>query len=309
MAEDVHDFLADFDDNALNDLEQRLSAANAQAHGFLNSPHLAANKKPEPKSDLPIDSSPECKAISPSRSEPVSTPARVLTRSEETSEKDFLAELEREVAVRVQDLGAQQEHHAKTQELHKALSRIFAFLHRMSGHANKLQPAITRSYRLDTQIAYEGLHAQDAFADSRKHDLSESSHLSHVNFRMRLVAPQPIGLLRRWDQLEGLRKDLHILNLRLLDEPTFTKKPDQEFIKLALAPDFPLQISFKGNYKMHRIDVSSRNLEGFCVSNFILDIAEVNQDFLDELGRFLLSRSPSLPGALRRVNYVPPAGK
>jgi hypothetical protein len=50
MAEDVHDFLADFDDNALNDLEQRLSAANAQAHGFLNSPHLAANKKPEPKS-------------------------------------------------------------------------------------------------------------------------------------------------------------------------------------------------------------------------------------------------------------------
>jgi hypothetical protein len=78
---------------------------------------------------------------------------------------------------------------------------------------------------------------------------------------------------------------------------------------LALAPDFPLQISFKGNYKMHRIDVSSRNLEGFCVSNFILDIAEVNQDFLDELGRFLLSRSPSLPGALRRVNYVPPAGK
>jgi hypothetical protein len=305
MAEDVHDFLADFDDNALNDLEQRLSAANAQAHGFLNSPHLAPNKKPEPKSDLPIDSSPECKAISPSRPEPVSTPAI----SEESGEKDFLAELEREVAVRVQDIGAQQGHHAKTQELHKALSRIFAFLHRMSGHANKLQPAITRSYRLDTQIAYEGLHAQDAFADSRKHDLSENSYLSHVNFRMRLVAPQPIGLLRRWDQLDGLKKDLHILNLRLLDEPTFTKKPDQEFIKLALAPDFPLHISFKGNYKAHRIDVSSRNLEGFCVSNFALDIAEVNQDFLDELGRFLLSRSLSLPGALRRVNYVPSAEK
>lgn len=309
MAEDVHDFLADFDDNALNDLEQRLSAANAQAHSFLNSPHLADNKKPERESDLPIDSSPERKAISPSRPEAVSTPARVPAKSEETGEKDFLAELEREVAVRVQDLGPQQGDHAKTQELHKALSRIFAFLHRMSGHANKLQPVITRSYRLDTQIAYEGLHAHDAFADSRKQDLSESSHLSHVSFRMRLVAPQPIGLLRRWDQLDGLKNDLHILNLRLLDEPTFTKKPDQEFIQLALAPDFPLQISFKGNYKTYRIDVSSRNLEGFCVSNFVLDVAEVNQDFLDELGRFLLSRSPLLPGALRRVNYVPPAGK
>lgn len=305
MAEDVHDFLADFDENALNDLEQRLAAANAQAHSFLNSPHLADNQKPECKSDLPTDALPEHTATSPSRPDPVSRPAKY----EEAGEKDFLAELEREVAVRVHDLGAQQGHHAKTQELHKALSRIFAFLHRMSGHANKLQPAITRSYRLDTQIAYEDLHAHDAFADSRKQDMSESSHLSHVNFRMRLVAPQPIGLLRRWDQLDGLKKDLHILNLRLLDEPTFTKKPDQEFIKLALAQDFPLQLSFKGNYKMHRIDVSSRNLEGFCVSSFVLDIAEVNQDFLDELGRFLLSRSPLLPGALRRVNYVPPAGK
>ena len=109
MGEDVHDFLADFDENALNDLEQRLAAANAQAHSFLNSPHLADNQKPECKSDLPTDASPERTATSLSRTDPVSRPAK----SEETGEKDFLAELEREVAVRVQDLGAQQGHHAK----------------------------------------------------------------------------------------------------------------------------------------------------------------------------------------------------
>lgn len=79
-------------------------------------------------------------------------------------------------------------------------------------------------------------------------------------------------------------------------------------MKLRLAPDFPVQIRFEGNYDTHCIDVFSRNLEGFFTSSFVVDVDQVNQSLLDELGQFILSRRNVLPGALRRVDRAPPAG-
>ena len=49
----------------------------------------------------------------------------------------------------------------------------------------------------------------------------------------------------------------------------------------------------------------SRNLEGFYISAFILEIDQVNQALLDGLGRFLLSRIDVLPEAFHRINYIP----
>jgi hypothetical protein len=301
MADDVSDFLADFDEKALNELELRLDMANAQAQNLLCQSFVAASRSSSFESNSEQTPASFSKTISPADTVPEHEVV------EDGCEMNFLAELEREVASRKDESSINQGRNLKDQELHDALSRIFSFLHRVSAHANKLQPEITRAYRLDAQTAYQSLRWHDAFADSRKQDLSEKARLSHVNFRMRLVAPQEVALTRRWDQLEALKNDLHILNLRMLDEPGFAKKPEQEFIKLQLAADFPLQINFKANYKAHRIDITSRNLEGFCVSTFVLDVAAVNQALLDELGRFLLSRTPSLPKALHRVNYMPPS--
>lgn len=217
----------------------------------------------------------------------------------------FLAELEREVAELNQGTTAQQDQLQQSQQLHEALSRIFSFLYRMSLHANQLQPQISRNYRLDSQTAYTDLRWHGAFADSRKQDSSDKSFLSHVSFRVRLVAPQPITLTRRWHQLEVLRKDLHTLNLRALDESVFDSRTEQELVEVQLAPDFPVQIRFQGNYKEQCIDVLSRNLEGFYISAFILEKDQVNQALLDGLGRFLLSRIDVLPEAFRRINYIP----
>ncbi len=217
----------------------------------------------------------------------------------------FLAELEREVAQLHQGTSTQQDQLRRSQQLHEALSRIFSFLHQMSHHANELQPEISRYYRLDSQAAYTKLRWQGAFTDSRKQDSSDKSFLSHVSFRVRLVAAQPLTLTRRWHQLEVLKRDLHTLNLRALDDSVFDVKTEQELIEVQLAPDFPVQISLKGNYKEHRIDVLSRNLEGFYISAFILEIEQVNQALLDGLGRFLLSRVDVLPEAFQRINYIP----
>ena len=217
---------------------------------------------------------------------------------------DLLAELAQEAA---QKAGENQDNwrdrEARDRRLHEALARTFKFFSQFSRHANQIEPRITRPYRLDPQTGYTDLKWQGAFADSRKRDLSDNAYLAHVSFRVRLIAPQPVVVTRRWDQVQALRDELHILDLRVLDEPTTLNRPLQENVSLGLAPEFPLQMGFRANYEQDRIDVLCRNLEGFGIAAFVLDPDEANQALLDGIGRFLLGRSPQLPAALRRVHY------
>ena len=296
MADDGSAFLADIDEATLKDLDQRLAMADC-----------APDKSGANGKYIPPQLQPHARTIHDRATAP--KPETLLAGDDEGSAIDFLAELEQEVIARSQGGNTQGNIHAKAEQLHEALSRIFTFFNQISRHANKLEPVISRAYRLDAQTTYTGLRWHGAFTDSRKQDLSEKSHLSRVNFRVRLIANEPVTLTRRWDQLEALRKDLNILDLRAVDETVFNEKPDQEFLTLQLAPDFPVQMSFRGNYSAHRIDILCRNLEGFCISAFVLDVDHVNQSLLEELGRFLLSRNNTLPVMLRRVNHVPAMAK
>lgn len=296
MADDSSDFLADIDEK----FDQRLAMA-------ARSPDEPKNHGRKTEAYAPPSLDPDA-FTRPSKvsGQPTSTPDTPHARAPKAGTMNFIAELEQEAAARQQSKAhCVQNDEDKARQLHDALSRIFDFLNQLSRHANLLEPEISRVYRLDAQTAYSGLRWHGAFADFRKQDLSENARLSHASFRVRFVAPQPVTLLRRWDQMESLKKDLHILDLRMIDEDVFAKKAEQEFVKVHLAPEFTVQMNFKANYTAQRIDILCRNLEGFGISAFILDTTQVNQSLLEELGRFLLSRSNALPGALRRVNHVP----
>lgn len=301
MADDNSIFLVDIDEKTLEDLNLNLAreAALPSKPKAQSRPVKAyAAPSPPPGTSSPTDFS----------SHPAAPVATTDAPQENASgAMSFIDQLAQEVAARNGEAQRPQDAQHKAQQLHAALSRIFTFFNQMCRHANQLEPEISRPYRLDAQTAYSGLRWHGAFADFRKQDLSENSRLSHASFRVRLVAPQSVTLIRRWDQLEALKRDLHILDLRIINDSVFAEKAEQEFVEVQLAPDFPVQISFKGNYSAQRIEVLCRNLEGFCISAFILESDQVTQPLLEELGRFLLSRSNALPGALRRVNHLPPA--
>ena len=82
-------------------------------------------------------------------------------------------------------------------------------------------------------------------------------------------------------------------------------KPKQEFFDVPLAADFLLRIQFQGNYDSGMIDVLSNNFDGFGLAAYVLDPSAVNQQFLDDVGRFLIGRKDSLPTPLNTTRYVP----
>lgn len=295
--EDIRALMEDID-ASMADLERRLE--ESRRPGGRRTPADAGSPTPQPAAPAaprtPLPEAAPAQAPAPA--------GRTQIRSAEAAEEasGFLAELAQEAEGRLGDgrLG-EAERRARNRQIHETLERLFHFLNQFARHANNIGPQIGRAYRLDTRTAYEALRWQGAFADYRKQDLSEKALLAHVGFRVRLVAPAPVVVYCRWDQLDNFKREMHILDLRTVEGHEPVGGLQQEHIEIRLAPDFPMQIRFRGNYEAGRLDVLARNIEGFGIAAFELDPREASQAVFDGIGRFLMFRSDQLPAALRRV--------
>lgn len=221
---------------------------------------------------------------------------------------DLLAELAGEATQKLKAFQtAELDHQVRSESLSTALSNIFQFFNPFSTHLNRIKPVIARPYYVDPQAMYSNLQWDDAYTDYRKQSLSENAFLDHVSFRVRLTAPSPVLIKRRWNEVETLKKELDAFGLRTLDalDELVRGKPKQEFFEVALAGDFLMRIQFQGNYDTGKIDLLCNNFDGFGLVSYMLDPDTVDQQLLDEVGRFLIGRKDRLPSLLSNTRYLP----
>ncbi len=236
----------------------------------------------------------------------ITNPASALPKSMQkspsaTGGSGLLAGLAKEAKERIgSKQSTLQESQANAQRVDGALNRIVQFLHPFIQHVNDVEPTINRTYRFDARTVYSNLKWRDATIESRKQSLSDAALTDHVIFSVNLCAPEPVLLKRPWGPLETLKKELHHLRLRMIDDmEAVNKKPKQEWLEAQLAADFPVQIKFQGNYNESNIDVMCRNMGTFGVAVYQLDPDDVTPAFLDDIGLFLLGRTNKLPPQLR----------
>lgn len=283
LDEDIRALAADID-ASMADFERRLEAER------MRQPRPGAGQKiPAPQTKL----APAGPVV------PASPPASTAMPAPPPAAGGLLAELALEAGARG-DVHAQRA--VDEQRLHAALDRVFRFFDVFCRHANTLAPAIGRTYRLDSHSAYAELRWQEALVKSRRSSLSEAALLDFVAFRVRLAAPAPVTVTVGWNKLDAFKKDMHLLDLRTAEGMDLDGVVEGGELVMHLAADFPVQITFGANYDSGRVDVLSRNLEGFGIAAFTCNPDDVTQEFLDDLGRFLLARSNSLPAALHRAH-------
>lgn len=270
-------------DASLADLEKRLAAEQAALRGKSPVSIVDRTTSAPDRSELP-----EVEA-----SEPQIDPE---------GSSGLLAELAQEAATR-QGLGdAAHEREVRERRLHDVLGRIFKFFNLFCRHTNALLPAISRPYRLDAHIAYSDLTWKEASVRYRLQNLREKALMDYVAATVRLTAPAPVHVVRRWDQVEQLKKEMHILDLRPAEGVDLDGKPQQENVDIHLAADFPIQLTFRANYRKDRVDLLARNLDGFGIGAYVCAPEDVTPQLLDDLGRFLLGRVTTLPPALQSVH-------
>lgn len=228
-------------------------------------------------------------------------------KKEDLSGSDLLAELAGEATQKILALKTEElDRQARSQNLSDALGKIFQFFSPFSTHLNRIKPVISRHYRVDSHAVFNHLQWGDAYTDYRKQSLSEVAFIDHVSFRVRFTTLEPVFIKRRWNEVENLKKELDAFGLRAKDDlDHLVRSNQQEFFKAELAPDFLMRIQFQGNYDTGKIDLLCNNFDGFGLASYMIDPDTVNQQLLDEIGRFMIGRKESLPSLLSSSHYMP----
>lgn len=300
LDEDIRALMEDID-ASMADFEKRLDAERMrQPRPTTTSTPAAAIPSPRVAQPPGGSAPPAPREAPPTEAPPVEAPPAAAPAPTREAGGGLLAELAAEANERKGDSASL--HGIHQRRIHDALDRVYRFFDVFCRHVNALAPTIDRAYRLDTQTGYSDLRWHEAMVKSRKDSLSETALLDFVAFRVRLVAPAPVTVTVGWNRLDSFKKDMHIMDLRTAEGMDLDGVIEEGERVMHLAADFPVQITFGANHESGRIDVLSRNLEGFGIAAFTCMPDDVTQEFLDGLGRFLLARSHNLPATLHRAH-------
>ena len=213
----------------------------------------------------------------------------------------FLAELAGEATQKLEALRAQQQdRQAMTQSVNAALDRTFQFFNLFTKHLNALEPDVPRIYALDGKTQFSQLKWKSGMVEYRKQSLADNALLDHVFFQVRLTVPEPVTVIRRWEQFDEIRKDLEAYGLKPMEDmhELWRNRPQKVTFQVGLEPEFLIRMRFQGNYADGSIDLASNNLDGFGEMKAKIVPELLRAGLFDAIGRFLMGRTGALPREL-----------
>jgi serine/threonine protein kinase len=226
------------------------------------------------------------------------------SEAEKTGGSSLLSGLAREAATRQQapQSPALFERYSRARRLHDALERISVFFNELSQQMKDRETTINRTYTFGRRVSFANLTCRKTYSDSRRRDIYDAVFLDYVMFSLNLSAPAPVVVTRSRDMLDDLKDKLEKYKMQPLDHlDALMKGPQQDWVEVRLAPDFPVQLQFKGNYEEGFVNVLTLNLEAFGLATFKLAVEDVTPEFLDGIGSFLIGRAAELPPVLQRI--------
>ncbi|MDD5058185.1 MAG: hypothetical protein PHQ60_09950 [Sideroxydans sp.] len=218
-----------------------------------------------------------------------------------TEMSSFLTELAGEATQKLEAQRAQQmDQQAKNQSVNAALDRAFQFFNLFAKHLNALEPEVPRIYAFDGKTQFSRLKWKKGVADFRKQSLADNALLDHVFFQVRLDAPEPVMLTRRWEQYEDARKDIEAFGLKPMADmhDLWRNRSQRANFQVNLEPVIMVRMLFHGNYADGSVNLECNNLDGFGEVKTRLKPELLQPAIFDGIGRFLMGRSNSLPQEL-----------
>ena len=217
----IADFSADDFEARLKELQleanRKSRAVEEQADNSLREINLEFNRfASSHESEIPaVSATPASVSITANESNPV-LPS---TRQSGAGKSSLLAGLAQEAKDKHgSKQSTLQESQAKARRVDEALNKIVKFFNPFIQHVNEVEPEIKRIYRFDARTIYSGLKWKNAVVEYRKKSLSDAALIDYVTLSVNLCAPEPVQIRRPWGPLETLKKELHHLRLRVIED-------------------------------------------------------------------------------------------
>jgi len=219
-----------------------------------------------------------------------------------TETSSFLSELAGEVTQKLQAKQAEQkDRQSIAKSVNGALDRTFQFFNLLSNHLNALEPDIPRVYALDGRTQIGKIKWKRGMVDFRKQSMADNALIDHVFFQARLNMTETVVLTRRWDQFDGIKKELQMFGLKTVEDmdEVWRSRPQKDTFQVSLAPEIFIRMNFQGNYEDGNLELRFNNFSGLGLMKGQIESDTLKQATLDEIGRYLMGRSALPPPELK----------
>ncbi|MGC4090797.1 MAG: hypothetical protein QM756_23570 [Polyangiaceae bacterium] len=144
------------------------------------------------------------------------------------------------------------------------------------------------------------------FVDYRSTTRFDRSYYEQLLFQVQYRAPQALAAVCPTDQAPILRRELAMVNLRVLGEDTVLLPEGGPGLRFTLQEGIPLHLTVRADFDNDALILRCRNAGTFGPASYRLAGGTVNRPLLDGIGLVLLGRSETMPRELQPIPCLRP---
>lgn len=263
------------------------------------SPAVAPRQTPEPAS------SPAPAVVSPA-SATAATPAKPAnagtgtapefpTINETASGIDLLSELRIAAEQKAkQNTAADIGRKIRAECTETAMRRMRKYLSEISGHLNKIQPPVPQYFRPLPNVELSAMHWEESFIDFRTLGGTEISPLETLSLRYTLSTGKQLRVEKLPNFAPAYHEELKRVGLRFTATEQRSSRGMVEQVNFLIDRAISVSLQFKAKPETQTISLHTRNFVALSGAYYLIDAADVDQEFLDALGNQMLGRANDL---------------
>lgn len=186
--------------------------------------------------------------------------------------------------------GRQASQSAAEQLLPRRMRETYNYLHELVGQLNIIRPAVARNYPLLGLGVFKDLKWMAGDSDFRTRGADGPEHINRINVTFTLAGPEALRADREGQAVEPLRNLLQEHGLEFDEDQSRNDRHRLERSSFVVTPEIRVRLLLRASYEDTRVILTTRNLDRFGITEYLLDGKDLGAEFLDELGKLILGQ-------------------
>ena len=183
-------------------------------------------------------------------------------------------------------------------QLQAQLRKMYAYLDELVKQLNVVKPSVLRSYYIEGVGNFDNLNQQDYVINKRHKSIDNKDFIDQISLRFRCASGNVFTAEKDSPRtIQALKEYLWNYNIKFETQEFKNQRGLVERAIFKVPCEMVVSLTIKGEFEKSKITIHLKNMERPSEQNFIYEIDEINETFLEEFSKFLIGK----PNNFRRL--------
>ncbi len=183
-------------------------------------------------------------------------------------------------------------------QLQAKLREIYAYLDDLLTQLDIIKPTVLRSYYIEGVGNFDNINQHDYVLNKKHKSIDNKDFIDQISLRFRCAHGNALTAEKESPRtIQALKEYLWNYNIKFETQEFKNQRGFVERVIFKVPCEVVVNITIKGDFEKSQIKINTKNMERLSEHNFIYEIDEINETFLEEFSKFLIGK----PNNFRRL--------